>query len=243
MSPSAQAGERLAAGPNPAFMWRVFYAFAALALLSVAISLSGRWLGRTIAMAGHTDDPTMIEVVIGNNVLVAPANAIRFQHARRDGVAGRLDLYLHWPEMSGYSAGKRDAFNQAGGNRSILFLSFEERAMSRDMSGRLQPIYRSLIQQPGAVGPAGLTIHRFRESSGYLNETLAVGDRAGALPYVARCLEGAAAAQSLAPCERDVHLGENLSLTYRFPLELLPDWQALDAAVLAKAGAFLRTGG
>ncbi|TIT92636.1 MAG: hypothetical protein E5W55_17720, partial [Mesorhizobium sp.] len=40
------------------FMKRVFYAFAALALLSVAISVGGKWLGRSIAMAGYTDDTT-----------------------------------------------------------------------------------------------------------------------------------------------------------------------------------------
>ena len=39
-------------------MRRVFYAFAALALLSVAISLGGKWFGHSIAMAGYTDDTT-----------------------------------------------------------------------------------------------------------------------------------------------------------------------------------------
>ena len=94
-------------------MWRVFYAFAALALLSVAISVGGKWLGRSIAMAGHTDDTTIHEIVIGNNVISAPANAIRFERDRRDGVADRLDLYLHWPDMDGYSEAARDDFNHA----------------------------------------------------------------------------------------------------------------------------------
>ena len=58
-------------------MRRVFYAFAALALLSAAISLGGKWLGRSIAMAGYTDDTTVHEVVIGNNVIAVPANFIR----------------------------------------------------------------------------------------------------------------------------------------------------------------------
>ena len=48
-------------------------------------------------------------------------------------------------------------------------------------------------------------------------------------------------AQSLAPCERDIQVGDDLSLTYRFPQELLADWQALDAAVTAKAARFLKT--
>ena len=46
---------------------------------------------------------------------------------------------------------------------------------------------------------------------------LAVAERPGEDPFVARCLTGASAAESLAPCERDIQLGDDLSLTYRFP--------------------------
>ena len=67
---------------------------ALVAVLSVAISLGGKWFGHSIAMAGYTDDTTVHEIVIGNNVIAVPANAIRFEQARRDGIASRLDLYL-----------------------------------------------------------------------------------------------------------------------------------------------------
>ena len=99
-------------------MWRVFYVFAVLALLSVAISVGGNWFGHSIAMAGHTDDTTVHEIVIGNNVIAAPANTIRFERARRDGVADRLDLYLRWPDMDGYSEAARDDFNHARWRRA-----------------------------------------------------------------------------------------------------------------------------
>ena len=55
--------------------------------------------------------------------------------------------------------------------------------------------------------------------------------RPGKDPFVARCLSGPSAEESLAPCERDIHVGDDLSLSYRFPIELLADWQALDKAV------------
>jgi len=220
---------------------KTFYAFAALALLSIAINFGGKWLGRTIALAGHTEDTTLHEIVIGNNVLSVPANAIRFDKARHDGVASRLDLYLRWPDMEGYSQAARDDFNNADGSRRILFLSFEPRMMSRDMSGRFAPIYSQLIEQPGKPA-GGLTFYDFKEKSGYVNEALAVAARPNQEPFVARCLSGPGAEDSLAPCERDVHLGEDLSLTYRFPRELLADWQQLEAAVAAKAAQYLKTG-
>jgi hypothetical protein len=224
------------------FMWRVFCAFGVLALLSVAISIGGKSLGRSIAMAGHTDDITIHEVVIGNNVILAPANAIRFERQRRDGVADRLDLYLHWPDMHGYSAALRNDFNNVGGARRIVFVSIEQQMMSRDMSGRFEPIYSKLIAAPGKAGPSGIVFYGFTEKSGYVDERLAVAERPGADPFVARCLTGASAEESLAPCERDIQVGDDLSLTYRFPAELLKDWQALDAAVAAEAKLMVRTG-
>jgi hypothetical protein len=226
---------------DSAFMMRVFYGFAALALLSLVISAGGKWFGKSIAMAGHTDDATIHEVVIGNDVVAAPANAIRFERARRDGVAERLDLYLHWPDMRGYSPEARDDFNHAGGTRRILFLTFEQRMMSRDMSGRFEPIYNSLIEGPGNPAPGGVTLYEFKADSGYLNEVLAVAPSTGDAPFVARCLSGTSAEESLAPCERDIHVGGNLSLTYRFPRELLQGWRSLDAAVLATARTLVRT--
>ncbi len=223
-------------------MVKVFYALAVVALLSAGISAAGKWLGHSIAMGGYSDDTKVRGIIIGNNVLAVPANFIRFDKARRDGSTDRLDVYLRYPKMDGYSAAARDDFNNASGRRTILFLTFEEQAMSRDMSGRYAPIYSSLIARPGVPGPAGTMIYDFSEKSGYLNEKLVVAERPGQEPFVARCLAGPSADQSLAPCERDVLVGDRLSLTYRFPKEFLAQWPALDAAVLAFASRTLKTG-
>jgi hypothetical protein len=75
-----------------------------------------------------------------------------------------------------------------------------------------------------------------------MNEILVVAERLGEDPYVARCLDEAAASGSLAPCERDVQIGDDLSLVYRFPRELLADWKTLDAAVVGKINSMLKTG-
>lgn len=228
-------------GIDHAFLLRVFYVFAALAVISALIAAAGRWLGPSISMGGYSDDFSPREIVIGNNVLSAPANAIRFPDARHDGVAARLDLYLRWPDLAGYSNAARDDFNGTDGRKDILFLTFEPETMSHDMSGRLQPIYRSLIVEPGKPAGNHVTLYDFKPDTDYLNEVLAVGRGSDGEPFVARCLTGAASRESLAPCQRDVLVGKGLSLNYRFPRGLLADWQALDAAVLAKARSFIRT--
>lgn len=223
-------------------MLKLFVAFVALAALSGAISVAGKWAGRSIAMAGHTDATTPYEVVIGNDVLLVPANMIRFDASRRDGVASRLDLYLRWPQLDGYSDEAREEFNHADGRRNILFLTFEERMMSRDMSGRFDPIYSAMIEGQGRPGPAGLTVHAFPEISGYVDEVLVVSQENDAAPFVMRCLSRESARQSLAPCERDMHVGEGLSLTYRMPAGLAGSWREVEAAVRQAAGRFLQTG-
>lgn len=222
-------------------MMRVFYVFAALATASILISVAGKTIGASIAMDGHSDDQTHREIVIGNNVLSVPANVIRFEKARQPGEAHRLDLYFRWPSLEGYSQAARDDFNNRDGRRNIVFVSIEPRMMSRDMSGRLEPIYRSLIEPAATPGPAGLQAYRFSEAAGYANEELMVGSAAGDT-YVARCLTGQAAAESLAGCERDVHFANGLSLTYRFPAQFLGEWKALDAAVRKRVAGFIQSG-
>ncbi|KQZ78236.1 hypothetical protein ASD64_12895 [Mesorhizobium sp. Root157] len=226
---------------DSSLMVKVFYAFAAVALLSLVITLAGKWFGHDIAMGGHTEDTTVREIVIGNNVIAVSSNMIRFEQARRDGVAARLDLYMRYPQMDGYSEAARDDFNNAHGSRNILFLAFEDQMMSRDMSGRFAPIYSALIVRPGKPGPGGTTLYDFTDKSGYLGEMLAVAERPGREPFVARCLSGPKAEESLAPCERDMLVGDGLSLSYRFPKEFLGEWQALDAAVAAEAATMVKT--
>lgn len=221
-------------------MMRAFGIFAALALFSGAISLGGKWLGQTIALAGHSNDTSLHEIVIGNDVLNIPANMIRFEASRRDGVAERVDLYLRWPQMDGYSDAARDAFNHADGDKSILFLTFEPRAMSRDMSGRYEPIYRKLIDAAGRAGPGGLSVHRFSENSGYVDEVLVVEVATKDEPFAMRCLTGTAARESLAPCERDIHVADGLSLTYRMPARLAGEWREVEARVRQAAASLVK---
>jgi hypothetical protein len=224
-----------------AFLRRVFYPIATLALLSLFLAIAGHYLGHTISLGGHTEDTTPREIVIGNNVLELPANTIRFDRQRRNGDAERVDLYLHWPDMLGYQPAFLSDFNGAGPEKRLLFLTFEPRATSQDMSGRYGPIYSTLTEGPGSKGPARLTIQKFRADSGFVNEELMVStEQAGHTPFVARCLDKETTKSNLASCQRDIFLGEDLQLTYRFPREMLGDWQKLDQQIRTFAETHLK---
>ncbi|MEK1887938.1 MAG: hypothetical protein AAAB35_10280 [Phyllobacterium sp.] len=233
MEASTQA---IAAHPKSVSLKRIFQCVIGFAAFSVVLAVAGRHVGRHVALGGHTEDATLHEIIIGNDVLELPANMIRFESQRRNGVAERVDLYLHWPDMQGYQPSSMEDFNGSKGAERLIFASFGPRMDSRDMSGRYGPVYSVLTSGPGRQGPNGITIQQFRQDSGLANEDLAVSpERPGTKPFVARCLDAESSKGSLAACQRDIFVGEDLQLTYRFPRELLADWQSVEARMQAFA--------
>lgn len=224
------------------FFHRLFYGFAILAFLSLVISIGGRQVGSRLAMGGHTDSTAAHEVVIGSDVVTAAANHIRFPEQRRDGIAERLDLYALWPSMEGFSENRRAAFNNATSDGQLLFLSLEERTLTRDMSGRLDLIYRKMITDAGQDAGGGLVRYKLPESAGFVDEFLFVGELADGRPFVARCLESERSDEALAACNRDIHVGANLTLMVRFPKSLLADWRKLDETLAAFIARTVKTG-
>ena len=104
--------------------------------------------------------------------------------------------------------------------------------MSRDMSGRLEPIYQHLFEGKPEPGPAGLERHAMKKNSGYGEEVFLTAGRATDAPYVVRCLiPSATAASTTSDCQRDIHMGRDLVVLYRFSSQLLPQWKAIDTAV------------
>ena len=211
---------------------RLTIGVAALASLTIAISVGGRMLGERIALAGHTENTAAIDIIIGQDQVRLPANTIRFEEQRQTGRAERVDLYLTWPEMSGYSNATRSRFNDASQPESLIFLNLSQSTMSKDMSGRLGPIYSHLFDDRPEPGPAGLTLQRLKENTGYGDEVFFTGILPDGSDYAVRCMMPADESQSTgADCQRDIHVGRDLSVLYRFSSRLLPQWQAMEARV------------
>lgn len=203
-----------------------------LAAASFAISWYGQTYGERLALAGHSESQEVLDITVGRDRLSLTANTLRFEEQRQNGSAERVDLYLLWPEMVGYSSDQRRRFDDLTLNQSLIFLQISQSTMSRDMSGRVEPIYRHLLEAKNAPAPAGLTSHSFKASTGYDGESLLTGSLPNGESYAIRCVMPA---QDVRPtssdCQRDIHVGEDLTVLYRFPSTLLPHWQAIDAAV------------
>ena len=217
---------------STAFVSRLAAAVLLLAALTVMIAIGGRWLGQRMSLAGHTTSTQDFTVTIGEDSLKLAGNTIRFPSERVDGQTERVDLYLTFPGMEGYTDANRMNFNDISQSSSLVFLQLTQSTMSRDMSGRLEPIYSHLIEGAPFSGPHGLVAHRLRADAGYGGEVLLTAPRPGKPDYVVRCLlpptpENATSGD----CQRDIKIGNDLSLLYRFSSTLLGNWDHIDAAL------------
>ena len=219
-------------------------ALALMAAATFAISLGASWIGPSLALGSHTDSKEQILVRIGQDELRLPANTIRFAEQRHAGDSERIDLYLTWPEMQGYSVGQKKRFDDSSSADGLIFLQLSQSTMSRDMSGRVEPIYSRLFDGDSLPGPFGLTAHHLRADSGYGDEVILTARHSGGDAYAVRCLmprQTAAgettsqttslAAANSASCQRDIRAGQDLTVLYRFSPTLLRDWAHIDVAI------------
>mgnify|MGYP000227025525 CR=1 FL=1 len=213
---------------------RLFAGFAVLAALSVAILVAGKLYGRTLVHAGHTSSTQHVEITIGSDTLSIPANMIRKEEQRHSGKAKRVDLYIHWPSISGFRDDLAGDFNNVDpATNSIVFVSIMPRMTTRDMAGRFDPVYRKVMTGgPLAAGPE-LLAHTLSVEHGYIGEHLVYSapDVRNGERFVARCQDSDAANVILAPCETEIHFGETLTAQIRFPARLLKEWRGLHVAL------------
>ncbi|MFZ2101770.1 MAG: hypothetical protein WAU86_14515 [Oricola sp.] len=219
----------------PILAYRMFLAFGLLAALSVAILVAGKLYGHSLVKAGHTSSTQRFEIIIGNDALSVPANMIRKQDQRRPGLANQVDLYIHWPSLSGFRDNLASAFNDVDpGTNSIVFISITARSTTKDMAGRFDPVYRNVMTGAATDLGHGLKSHALSQEHGYINERLiySLPDLKSGRRFVVRCQDTEAAQQViLAPCETDIQIGETLSAQIRFPASLLDDWRKLNAVL------------
>lgn len=231
MTKTAVAAEELPLITN-GFMVKTAAVVLVLAALSGAISLAGQLFGDKMLLAGHTDSSEVFTIRIGQDDLRLNANTIRFDAQRRSSTAERVDLYFLWPEMTGYHKEYRRRFDDIALADTLIFVQLSQSIMSRDMSGRLEPIYSYLFEGAPEAGAHGLTLHRLRRESGYANEVMYTAPRLGRPDYAVRCLlPQPESPPSSGDCQRDIQIGRDLTVLYRFSSALLADWDRIDMAV------------
>ncbi|AQS61854.1 hypothetical protein AGRHK599_LOCUS1139 [Rhizobium rhizogenes] len=219
---------------SSSLMRRVAVIAGILLIVVIVLNVGIKWYGERILKAGHTTATDTVEITIGNDRLKLAKNTLRMPADRQGGEQERIDLYLTWPDLKGYEDANRAAFDDPAHVTGLIFIQLSQSTMSQDMSGRFGPIYARLTQGEPVPLKHGLLLHRLRPDSGYGKEVVLTGQREGESDYVVRCLLPQKPEETTgSDCQRDIHVGQDLTLFYRFSASLLPQWQKLDADVKA----------
>lgn len=217
---------------SPSFMFRAALVGVSLLVTLAAMNVGIKWYGARISQAGYTTETDAVEIVIGNDRLRLAKNTLRAPAERFGGERDRVDLFLTWPDLRGYEQANRSLFDDPSQAPRLIFIQLSRSTMSEDMSGRFGPIYARLTEGEPVPLKHGLLLHRLRTDSGYGKEVILTGERNGQSAYVVRCLIPEPPQQPTgSDCQRDIRVGQDLSLFYRFSSLLLPQWDKVDAAV------------
>lgn len=199
---------------------------AGMAILAAGLYFGALHLGSTLRHAGATTQTAPIRLSIGRHKLDIPANAVRFPEQRRELPQREIDLYLQWPEMTGFAEGSQEIFHDPEA-KSLLFLRLSATDTATGEADAPSPA------TPAASGPAGLLRSTRPGLPGIASEEAVYSAPGGRDPaYEASCLDGKDAIMA-ADCIREVRVAPGLRLRYRFSHALLPQWDRIDRAVLA----------
>ncbi len=192
------------------------------------------WLRSQAEQTEFTSERDILQIVIGNDVLEIPANYTRRASQREGETADRLDLIMLWPQGNGYEEANAKLFTDTSAHNRRILVTLSKREMAQDMTERLNSVYLELFEGEAREAGAGLLFQSLRAGSGYDGEVLVVSQNRD---WVARCEAG----QKRTPktCIRDIHLGQSLSVRYRFSRALLGEWRRVDDLVTARVRDFL----
>lgn len=208
-----------------------------LALLVVTIKLLAGYAGAELIRAGHTTSTQIHRVIINRDIASLPANMIRYPSQRRIKESKKLDLYVHWPTLDGYSEELKSVFNGIQISSQIIFITLLPRFSDLDMSARIGPIYENFLIGPQTPVGDNLVSRQLDPENGFINEYLIV-EKNNPNPFSARCEKPGSNGRA-AYCIRDINIGESLSLTYRFHSDLIPQWLDLEQSIIKKFDAII----
>ncbi|ADZ70059.1 hypothetical protein [Polymorphum gilvum] len=204
-----------------------------LALLAAAYvaKMVGGWFAGTERLLTRTEEVAPVSLSIGRHAFAIPANMLRRPDQRIPGLRHDLVyLELIWPSLSGFTRDMAYAFGDTGAESRTIALEIAVARQAEGMSERLDTVYRRLARGGEAPGPAGLTMLDLAgEGEAGTDYVVFEAGRDGG--FVARCQVPRDAAAP-AFCSREVRLGRDLLLTYRFKRAALHNWGRLDRRIL-----------
>lgn len=210
-----------------------------IATAAVLAGLAALWLasGLQTSIEADPSGSVPVSVTVAGEMLTIPNGYFRFVDQRRAAKLDRIDLLLSWPGLGVATPTRPPGPTEIDVDPNLVFVSIARRDVAFDSTARLATVYQRFFAGPAFDGPGGLLGQRMAAGSGYEDE-LVYFEPGAVRPFAARCFAGEQA-DRVTICLREVMIGRDLILTYRFAASLLPAWQTLDRDLRDRIDGFL----
>ena len=221
--------------------WQFLLWFCLIAIVICALILLYYILPAPIAWIEARPDPTSgtrpVHLNVGGKQFLIPANYIIYSDERQGGQHLRVILAALMPDFHGYSRAEAWQFTNDGAQSRVVHLRIWADNLALSEPAQLHRVLLTFVTSPhGQPGPFGLTQYRFRHDNGYRGQDLFVGVYDGQT-IVLRCWR--IVSTNHAPdCMRDLRLGHNVSLSYRFKRTYLSQWRQIAQGVSRLVAGF-----
>jgi len=195
------------------------------------------------ALGGFSSDTEPTTIKIANTQLFIPSNMIRFRDQRESSALSKIDLFVQWPSMKGFTTENATTFQGTNKTTELIFITLEAGPPLHPAHQKLKELYRRFFTNSPWRGPAGLIGNALDSSSGYLSEDVLYAQDDDEL-FLTRCLqEGKDLTNNLKPtCIYEFTFEDGINAYIRFHRSLLVEWQALDERVKRLLATMRTTG-
>ena len=214
--------------------WPTLLWFGLIVIAIFALFLLYYILPAPIAWIQSRPDPTPVTrpvpLSVGGKRFLIPANYIVYSAERQGGQHRRVSLAALMPDFRGFSLAEAHHFADDSARSQVVHLRIWADDLALSEPAQLRRVLLTFVTRPqGQAGPFGLTQYSFRSDNGYRGQDLFVGVYHGRT-IVLRCWR--MAATDLAPdCMRDLRLGHDVVLSYRFKRAYLSQWREIAQGV------------
>lgn len=208
-----------------------------IAILLLCGAFLGWYLRPGMRGAAPTDQSSIVHVWIMGRGFAIPANYIEDPVARAGGDLAQVTLAARFPSWQGYSDTDARLFSGNAPDSPLVHVTLRGDTGRLPPAARLERIYKPyVVNAMGVTAPFGLTQYSFRDTSGYENSDLFVGNKSGlVLLLCERIAPGLTSPNCLVA---DQPLGNGLSVSYRFKRAWLARWPEIASGATRLARQF-----
>lgn len=206
----------------------IFVILALLGLMFMAL----RSYTNPETLGGFSSDTTSTNIKVADAHLFVPRNMIRFKDQRESPALSKLDLFVQWPSMKGFTKEDAATFQNINGANELIFITLEVGEPLDSAQQKLDGLYSRFFSKSPWRGPGGLMGNELDSSSGYLSEDILYAKQDDTL-FLTRCLQdGKRTTDNLLPtCIYEFTFEDGVNIYVRFHRSHLAEWRVLDERV------------